>query len=256
MRLPGRPYIHGLINHQMSPYRSLAALVLLTLAGTAGAQTTRINGYGGYTFADKMNFDGYPGYDQARINESGHFGGGLEFEVRPNKSIEIYYQTQSTTGSLLGTLQEFETDVKVEYLMAGGMGYAGAEKVKGFGGLLLGAAFVSSEDVNVTKFGIGGRLGVLVSANDKIGIRLGAQVLSVVQGAGGGFYFGTGGAGAGVSTYSSIYQFGLFGGIAISVGSGGGGGRSARSNPPPPPPPAQTMPAPGVPPPPPPPPPR
>lgn len=240
----------------MTTVRSLAALVPLVLAGSLNAQTTRLNGYGGYTFADKMSFSGYPGYDQARINESSHFGGGLEFEIRPRKSVEIYYQTQSTTGSLLGTLTEYKTDVKVEYLMAGGMGYAGNEKVQGFGGLMLGAAFLSSETVNATKFGIGGRLGVLILANDRIGIRLGAQVLSVVQGAGGGFYFGTGGAGAGVSTYSSIYQFGLFGGIALSLGSGGGRSSARSSTPPPPPPPTQVVPAPGTPPPPPPPPPR
>ena len=37
--------------------------------------------------------------------------------------------------------------------------------------------------------------------------------MSPVQGAGGGFYFGTGGAGAGVSTYSTIYQFNVGGSI-------------------------------------------
>jgi hypothetical protein len=39
--------------------------------------------------------------------------------------------------------------------------------------------------------------------------------MSAVQSAGGGLYFGTGGGGAGVSTYSSMYQFGLGGGLAF-----------------------------------------
>jgi hypothetical protein len=39
-----------------------------------------------------------------------------------------------------------------------------------------------------------------------------------VQGAGGGLYFGTGGAGAGVSTYSSMLQFGLGGGLTFALG--------------------------------------
>ena len=35
---------------------------------------------------------------------------------------------------------------------------------------------------------------------------------------GGGLYFGTGGAGAGVSTYSSYYQFNLGGGLVFKLG--------------------------------------
>lgn len=230
--------------------RFLVSLMLVGAAHALSAQSVRLNGYGGYTFGDKLNFSGYPGYDQAKIEESGHFGVGLEVEFRPLTAIEIYYQNQPTTGRLLGTVQdEFKTDLNVSYLMIGGLRYAGNDKVKGFGGLLLGAAFLNSEGLSTTKFGIGGRLGLLITPNEKIGFRLGAQLLSVVQGAGGGFYFGTGGAGAGVSTYSTMYQFGLFGGISISLG---GGSAPARSSTPPPQPPAQLPP--GVPPPPPPPP--
>lgn len=49
------------------------------------------------------------------------------------------------------------------------------------------------------------------------GIRLQAQLLSPVQAAGGGFYFGTGGSGIGVSTYSSIYQFNLGGSLVFRL---------------------------------------
>ena len=44
--------------------------------------------------------------------------------------------------------------------------------------------------------------------------------MSAVQGAGGGLYFGTGGGGVGVSTYSSMYQFGLGGGLTFALGGG------------------------------------
>lgn len=242
----------------MSRVRSFAALMLMGMGHYLAAQSVRLNAYGGYTFADKFSLDGYPGYSEARFNESAHYGFGLEVEVRPLTAVEIYYQWQPTDASLLGTLDEVKTDVTISYLMLGGLRYAGNDRVKGFGGLMLGAAFYNSENVDATKFGIGGRLGLLITPNEKIGFRLGAQILSTVQGAGGGFYFGTGGAGAGVSTYSTIYQFGLFGGVAISLGGRSG---AARSSVPPPTPyaaPAPTpgMPPPGVPPPPPPPPPR
>lgn len=236
-----------------SPFRAaaLAGLALVCLPASVRAQqTVRLNLYGGYTFADKFNFSGYYGYDQAKIDEAGHFGAGLEIEMRPMTAVEIYYQQQPTQGRLLGTAAEKAEDLNVSYLMLGGLRYAGNNKVKGFGGLMLGAAFFNSDGVNSTKFGWGGRLGLLIAGSDKLGIRLGAQVVSAVQGASGGMYFGTGGAGAGVSTYSTLYQFGLFGGIALTLGGGSGGSRPA-----PPPPPMQPAPGTGVPPPPPPPPP-
>ncbi len=34
----------------------------------------------------------------------------------------------------------------------------------------------------------------------------------------GGFYFGTGGVGAGVSSYSTMYQFGVGGGLVFKLG--------------------------------------
>jgi hypothetical protein len=222
--------------------------LISTTETMAQAQAVRLNAYGGYTFADKFNFSGYYGYDQARIDESGHWGGGLEIEIRPRKAIEIYYQSQPTTGRLLGpSLDDYTKDMTVSYLMLGGLGYAGNDKIKGFGGLMLGAAFFNSDGVNSTKFGIGGRLGLLISPNQKIGIRLGAQVLSAVQGAGGGFYFGTGGAGAGVSTYSSLYQFGVFGGLAITLGGGGSARRPTSGYQQPAPAPVQPAPMPGQP---------
>lgn len=198
----------------------ILSAILATFTALGQNQPVRLNFYGGYTFADKFNFSGYPGYDQAKIDEAGHFGGGLEIEIRPMMGVEIYYQQQPTQGRLLGTSDEFSEDVNVSYLMLGGLRYAGNQRIRGFAGLMAGAAFFNSDDVSSTKFGWGGRLGLLVSPNKKVGIRLGAQVLSAVQGLSGGMYFGTGGAGAGVTTYSTLFQFGLFGGVALTLGDG------------------------------------
>jgi hypothetical protein len=48
-----------------------------------------------------------------------------------------------------------------------------------------------------------------------IGIKLQAQLLSAVQSLGGGIFVGTGGVGAGVASYSTLYQFGLGGGLVF-----------------------------------------
>ncbi|MEZ4738294.1 MAG: hypothetical protein R2818_02815 [Flavobacteriales bacterium] len=128
----------------------------------------------------------------------------------------------------------------MHYVMLGGLGYKPfSPAVSGYGGVNLGVGFISG-DASATKFAIGGKLGLMFNASSTVGIKVGAQVLSAVQGAGGGFYFGTGGASAGVSTYSSIYQFGFTGGLCIALQ-----GRSTASTPkpttgsgyPPPPPP-------------------
>jgi len=42
-------------------------------------------------------------------------------------------------------------------------------------------------------------------------------LLSAVQSLGGSFYFGTGGSGAGVSAYSTMYQWGLGGGLTLKL---------------------------------------
>jgi hypothetical protein len=68
----------------------------------------------------------------------------------------------------------------------------------------------------VSKFAWGLKAGAIVWATPKFGVKLQAQLLSVAQSVGGGVFFGTGGASAGVSTYSSIYQFSLGGGLVYS----------------------------------------
>ena len=71
---------------------------------------------------------------------------------------------------------------------------------------------------SATKFAWGLRLGSNIWVSEKIGLKIQAQLLSATQSMGGGLYFGTGGAGAGVSTYSSYYQFNLGGGLVFKLG--------------------------------------
>jgi hypothetical protein len=82
-------------------------------------------------------------------------------------------------------------------------------------------AIVGESSDSETKFAWGLRGGAnIYPAGDagKVGIKLQAALLSAVQGAGGGLYFGTGGAGAGVTTYSSMLQFTLGGGLVFKFG--------------------------------------
>ena len=88
------------------------------------------------------------------------------------------------------------------------------------GGVVYPKATSADDDIaddSATKFAWGLRIGGVIWASEKVGVRLQAQLLSAVQSMGGGFYFGTGGAGAGVTSYSTIYQFGLGGGLVFKV---------------------------------------
>ena len=132
------------------------------------------------------------------------------------------------TIGIIGSNRVISANLKVgvNYIMIGGARtlHAGGGKAEPYGGFMLGMAIIDTKndktDVSnsATKFAWGLRLGSNIWASEKVGIKLQAQLLSVPQGAGGGLYFGTGGAGVGVTTYSTVLQFVLGGGLTFKLG--------------------------------------
>lgn len=196
----------------------------------------RLSLYGMYTFEDSFDsYYDYGNYYQGVIQDGMLYGVGFEFEVRRDVFLELSYlreetnaPTQYYNGGIFNKYADF--DLKINYLMLGGNHSFSkpGSKVEGFAGFSLGMAIVDIDNndgnptnyVNerATKFAWGLKAGAIVWATPKFGVKLQAQFLSVAQSVGGGVYFGTGGGGAGVSTYSSIYQFSLGGGLVYSVG--------------------------------------
>jgi hypothetical protein len=193
------------------------------------AQKVQVNLYGGYVFDDKISsyysdiiyFDG-------KVKGGFQWGAGLEYLIRSEYGVELLYYRQDTHAPInYQTLFEGgveNVDLGVNYIMLGGNRHKafGDGNVDGYGGLLAGVGIVSGEtsrfSETLTKFAWGIRLGCNIWAGEKVGVKLQAQLLSIAQGAGGGVYFGTGGAGVGVSTYSTIYQFGFSGGLVFKLG--------------------------------------
>jgi hypothetical protein len=138
-------------------------------------------------------------------------------------AVELIYQNLKTDAYYdgyynLGGSQRYNGNIGINYAMIGGTRYAPVnDKISGFGTFDLGVAWSNADESlqseNVTKFALGGRLGVRIMVSEKVSLRLHGQLLSPVQWAGGGFYFGTGGSGAGVTTGSTIYQFNLGGSL-------------------------------------------
>ena len=99
----------------------------------------------------------------------------------------------------------------------------------GFGGLSMGVGWLTNQTEtnrpSPTRFAIGIKGGGRFMFTEKVGLKLYAQLNSVVEGIGGGFYFGPGGGGAVITTFASVVQFGLGGGLTIGLGG--------KSSPPP-----------------------
>jgi hypothetical protein len=84
---------------------------------------------------------------------------------------------------------------------------------------MLGAAIMSPEaDNSFTKFAAGFQLGTNIYVSPRIALQLKAQMLAPVDAAGGNLFFSNYGSGAGISTYSSMYQFSLGAGLVIGLG--------------------------------------
>jgi len=197
----------------------LTGLLILLLVTAAWAQPTiTLMTFESYTFADKFDTE----YGSGKIQDGFQWGGGLEFGLSDVAAVELIYQRLDTDAyydgySLSGT-NRLSGQVGINYIMLGGTRYAPLnDRIAGFGTVNMGVGWMETSETldsgTPTKFSIGGRLGVRITASEKVSLRLHTQLFSPVQWAGGGFYFGSGGSGAGVSTGSTIWQFNLGGSL-------------------------------------------
>ncbi len=211
--------------------RILLALFITTcFASVNYAQGLRLNGYAGYVFDDKFdNYYSFDSYFQGTIEGGLQWGIGVEYLVQPEYGIELLYLRQDTDVPVsyyaIGPVDR-TIELGLNYIMLGGVRYLPVSDVfEGYGGFMAGVAIYDNkfpekgEPNSVTKFAWGVRLGGNIWFSERMGLKIQTQLISAVQAFGGSFYFGGGGSGAGVSGYSTLWQFGLGGGIVIKVGS-------------------------------------
>jgi hypothetical protein len=203
------------------------AVILLASGSFVHAQDVRLNAYSAYVFDDSFEtYNSSTNYYNGKVKGGYQWGAGLEYKVRETTGVELLYYRQDTQVPVTyyDIIPKSRTiDAGMNYILLGANRYIKTGKIEPFGGLLVGVAFFNDkspqpgEESSITKFSLGGRLGVNIWASDRVAIKLQAQLLTAVQGFGGGFYFGTGGTGAGVSTYSTITQLGLGGGLTFKL---------------------------------------
>jgi len=231
----------GILRNAQSCKNLLFLMVCFGASFTTWSQKTMINVYSGYVFDDRFEYhgDSYTYYD-GTVKGSWQWGAGLEFRLRETQSVELYYLRQDTyapTSYQAGVAYVSSKDnfpVDINYIMLGGNRRLASRsgKVEGFFGPGIGAAIINLQSPakdrtqSETRFAWGLKLGMDIALSPVVKLRLQGSMTSPVQAAGGGLYFGTGGAGAGISLHSTLYQWGLGGGLVFVP---------QRRSPPPPP---------------------
>jgi len=207
----------------------LTGSYLFAQTGSPSGPSVRLNGYTTYAFADN-HVDSYyseTSYFEGAFEGGFQWGGGLEVLPAPGMGVEFTYlrlDSQAPIEYFDGNLQFTEFDIAHNYLFLGFNKYVNVNpRVEPYGGLMLGMAIydvTNPENLNsgsATKFAWGLKGGLNIWANERVGIKMQAALISAVQAVGGGIYFGTGGAGAGVSGFSTYYQFNLGGGLVFRM---------------------------------------
>jgi opacity protein-like surface antigen len=189
----------------------------------------RLHGYTTYAFDDN-SVDSYYSdteYFEGEVKGGFQWGAGLEVMPAPTMGVEFTYLRLDSKAPLNyynNGIQYSEFDVAHNYLFLSFNKYMPVNpKIEPFAGMQLGMGIynVTNPDNDnsgsATKFAWGIRAGANIWANEKVGIKLQAGLLSAVQAFGGSVYFGTGGAGAGVSGFSTYWQFSLGGGLVFRL---------------------------------------
>jgi hypothetical protein len=208
----------------------LGFIFLAGIASLSTAQNVRFNAYTAYVFDDNVDsyYDPY-NYYNGTIKGGFQWGGGLEFMVNQTKGVELKYLRRDAIAPMEyykdGRVQEKDFELAMNYILLGGSNYfKTGGKVEPYAGAAFGMNILTLKnaepgvDNTTTKFAWGLKLGTNIWASDKVGVKLQADLLSVVQSAGGSFYFGTGGTGAGIAAYSTVYQWVLGGGLTFKLG--------------------------------------
>lgn len=207
----------------------LSIILFAGITGIVVAQNIRFNGYAEYIFDD--NVDSYysnTDYYDGKIKGGFQWGGGFEFMVDETKGVELKYLRRDAIAPMEyynNGINYKDFELAMNYILLGGSNYfKTGGKVEPFAGAAAGVGIFTiknaeaGNDDSATKFAWTIRLGTNIWLNEKVGLKLQADLLSAVQSAGGGLYFGTGGAGAGVTAYSTMYQWGLGGGLVFKLG--------------------------------------
>lgn len=213
--------------------KKLSLIALFIFSSTfLMAQELRLNTYAGYIFKDQVDsYYSSSSYFNGTIQDGLRWGLGLEYHIPDRGAIEIQYLRQDTSApttyldeGIFNQIQNTTFDLGINYIFINGTRYFPvSEQVEPFAGAGIGLGIFGVDNPDngnsnsATKFSWQVRGGSNFWLAENIALRVQASLVSATQAIGGGLYFGTGGVGGGLSSYSSLLQFGLEGGIVFRI---------------------------------------
>ncbi|SHO64367.1 outer membrane beta-barrel protein [Algoriphagus zhangzhouensis] len=213
--------------------KKLSLIALFIFSSTfLMAQELRLNTYAGYIFKDQVDsYYSSSSYFNGTIQDGLRWGLGLEYHIPDRGAIEIQYLRQDTSApttyldeGIFNQIQNTTFDLGINYIFINGTRYFPvSEQVEPFAGAGMGLGIFGVDNPDngnsnsATKFSWQVRGGSNFWLAENIALRVQASLVSATQAIGGGLYFGTGGVGGGLSSYSSLLQFGLEGGIVFRI---------------------------------------
>jgi len=183
------------------------------------AQTVEISPFGGYVFPARISVSG--GY--VRFNGNAQYGGMVSVGVNRVIDVDILYNRIDTKAELNVINYPYQqAPLSINYMHIGfTKNFRISTMFSPFIGLNAGACLMAPKSSDYTAewfFSMGLNGGAKIYFSKRFGIRLQAQALVPIQGAGFCFVIGTGGSGGGVSLNSTMVQFGFTGGLIFRLG--------------------------------------
>src|ERR1700681_329159 len=116
--------------------RIVIPVIMLFVSISSFAQHVELTAFGGGTFAAGIN-NYSTNYYKAQIGGSAHFGGALDFFLKPNSSVNLTVSNQPTTGYLFGqgSNKTISAPMSMTYMLLGINRYVGDKNIKGYGGI-------------------------------------------------------------------------------------------------------------------------
>jgi hypothetical protein len=179
--------------------------------------------YGGYTFGDKIYYNSA----YVEIQDAFQYGAGLEFYVRPSKSIELKYLRMDTktpifAPTIANPLQITQANVgndssAINYVLIAGNNYfhTGNTSVVPFAGIGLGVGWASGDQSTSAHFAWDLKAGVKIKASNAVSVKLQAYFQTIWASYGSDTYYYPGWGTVSYPNDSSLYQFGLGAALAF-----------------------------------------
>jgi hypothetical protein len=197
--------------------------VILFLPCVIWAQRVEVTPFGGYVFGGTLNGD----YGTVHIDDNAQYGGMISIAVSRVMDVDLIYNRSDTKSQVDYYYsngyqkQNLDIPLSINYMHIGfTKNFRVKPSISPFLGFNLGAClFAPKEDYSdAWFFSIGFNGGAKFYLSNRIGLRIQAQGYVPMQGTAFTMFAGTSGGGAGVSVYSTLFQFGFTGGLIFRLG--------------------------------------